>query len=81
MKEEFVEVETVVLENEKEYAVIDTIIINSIKYIYLCSVEQTEEFCIRKLSQDEKEILGLETEEEYNTALKIYGEKHNISNS
>ncbi len=69
------EVETVFLEDNKEYAIIDTISIDGIKYIYLSEVENDQEFCIRKLSLDELDILGLDSEEEYNKALKAYAQK------
>lgn len=70
-----VEVEVVPLENGKKYMILDTIEIDGIKYIYLSQIENDQEFCIRKLSLDELDILGLDSEEEYNKALKAYAEK------
>lgn len=71
-----IEVETVVLEDNKEYAILDTIPINGVKYLYLARVEKPEDLCIRKLSSDEKNILGLENEEEFKMALHAYATKY-----
>ncbi len=70
--------ETVVLEDNQQYAILDTIQIKGVKYIYLNCIEDTEkpQVCIRKLSDNEEEILGLENEEEYNIALKTYTDKY-----
>lgn len=71
-----IEVETVTLEDEKEYAIMDTISINRVKYIYLCATDNIGDICIRKLSSDEKDILGLEDEEEFKMALQVFGKKY-----
>lgn len=71
-----IEVETVVLEDNKEYAIMDTIPIDGIKYLYLAQIEKPEDLCIRKLSIDEKDILGLENEEEFKMALHAYATKY-----
>lgn len=72
------ELETVILEDNKQYAILDTIQIKGVKYIYLSCIEETEkpQVCIRKLSNNEEEILGLENEEEYNIALEAYTDKY-----
>lgn len=67
-----IEVETIVLEDHKEYAIMDTIPIHGVKYLYLSQVENAQALCIRKLSLDEKDILGLSNEEEFKMALEAY---------
>ncbi len=70
------EIETVVLEDNKEYAIMDTIPIDGVKYIYMCQVDNAQALCIRKLSSDEKNILGLSSEEEFQMALQAYVTKY-----
>lgn len=76
------ELEVVKLEDKLEYAIMDTIEIKGIKYVYLSLVEelkQTEKklptIVIRKLDEKEKNILGLDTEEEYKMALETFVSK------
>lgn len=66
--------EVVTLEDNKDYLVLDTLEIDEIKYIYLCLVTDQEKksVCIRKLVDDEKNIVGLDSEEEYKKALNAY---------
>lgn len=67
------------LEDKEDYAIVDTIFINDTKYIYLGLVKEMEkeeiespEIVIRKYDKKEKYILGLDTEEEYKEALKVF---------
>ena len=71
-----IEVEVVVLEDGCEYAIMDTISIDGVKYIYLSQVENAQALCIRKLSSDEKDILGLKDETEFKMALHAYVTKY-----
>lgn len=83
------EVEVVFLEDKQEYAIVDTISINDTKYIYLGLVKEMEkekiespEIVIRKYDKKEKYILGLDTEEEYKEALKVFLDRwKNLENS
>lgn len=83
------EVETVLLEDKKEYAIIDTIEKEEVKYIYLGLVEELESeenknplIVIRKLDKKGKNILGLDSEEEYKMALEMFVNKRKeIENS
>lgn len=77
------EVEIVKLEDKLEYAIVDTIEIAEIKYVYLGLLEELEKestkhptVVIRKLDKKEKNILGLDTEEEYKVALEAFVKKH-----
>lgn len=75
-------VKTVQLEDNEEYVIVDTILIEDTKYIYLSLPNEIEseeiempEIIIRKYDKKEKYILGLNTEEEYNKALKVFVNK------
>ncbi len=67
--------ETITLEDNKTYYILDTIPIENTKYLFL-SEENGSNVVIRKLSQDEKDVIGLNTEEEYNNALNTYLNKY-----
>lgn len=70
--------EVVTLEDNRDYIVLDTINIDGIKYIYmvLATSEKEKSVCIRKLVDNEENIAGLDTEEEYKKALDAYIEKY-----
>ncbi len=73
------EVDTVTLEDNKKYAILDTILIQGVKYIYLSCIEEEETgtgMCIRKLINHEEDIAGLDTEEEFKKALQVFAEKY-----
>ncbi len=80
------EVKVVRLEDKEEYVIVDTISIHDIKYIYLCLPNELEnenteisEMVIRKLDKKEKNILGLDTEEEYKVALDAFAKKWSLN--
>lgn len=66
--------ESVILENNKEYLILNEIKNGSDKYIYLVNTEDSKDFCIRKsLVNSEKEVLiGLKDEEEFRKALLLF---------
>ncbi len=74
--------ETVTLEDNLEYVIMDTLEINGIKYLYLENVKYLQEekdkpeIVIRKLDATEEMILGLDSEEEYLKALESYVSKN-----
>lgn len=70
--------EAVTLEDNKEYIILDTIEIDGIKYLYLAHLNDPEKrtACIRKLVDNNTNIAGLDTEEEYKKALNAYIEKY-----
>lgn len=71
---------SVVLEDKLEYVIIDTIEIDNVKYLFLENINEKDasnpNVVIRKLDSKEKNILGLENEEEYNKALQSFIDKH-----
>jgi len=75
---EEIEYNTLILENNKEYAEIDTLTNNNNTYIFLSEINNPENICIRKIKikDNEEYIVGLDTEEEFNTILKLFTEKY-----
>lgn len=80
MKKE-IEIEIVKLEDKREYVVLEALEINGIKYLFLGLLEEVgmdikvPTLVIRKLDQKEKNIIGLESEEEYNNVLNIFAKE------
>lgn len=68
----------VVLENGKEYLVIDKIKLEDKAFVYLSNKDDSEDFCVRKeVLEDEKAYLvGLDDKEEADYALKLFAENH-----
>lgn len=66
-----IDVETVVLEDNKEYIITRKIIDNSIEYLLLSDSNDVENFCIRKIIEEnnEKYIVGLDSKEEFDKIL------------
>lgn len=67
--------ETIVLEDNIEYIITDTI--NN--YLYLNNINDPKDFCIRKriIEDNESYICGLDNEEEYDKALELFINKYN----
>ncbi len=73
--------EVVILEDNQEYGIVDTIEINNTKYIYLYEMRylnenKKPEIVIRKLDKTEENIVGLDSQEEYIDALEKFVKKH-----
>lgn len=68
----------VVLENDKEYCVIDKIESDNKVYVYLSNVDDPKDFVARKeIEEDGKTFLvGLDDRDEAAVALKLFMEKH-----
>lgn len=71
----------VVLENGKEYRVIDRIEADNKCYIYLANSDDPKDFCARKeIEEDGKTfLLGLDNKDEAENALMLLLEKHQNS--
>lgn len=76
MKEK--EYNIVTLEDNLEYAELETIIHNNIEYVLLSEINDEENFCIRKIKKknNEEYIVGLDSDEEFDTILKLLTEKY-----
>ena len=69
--------ETLFLEDNKEYAIIDQIEYNNYIYLYLADINDPKSFCIRKEEKNSQNlILGLEDEKEFTDALERFTKKH-----
>lgn len=70
------EIDKIVLEDNKDYFILDTLLIDQTKYLFLSENLNCHTSIIRKLSTNGKEILGLNSEEEYDKALCFFIEKY-----
>lgn len=72
------EYNVITLEDNLEYAELETITYNNTEYILLSEINNEENFCIRKIKKKDNEeyIVGLDSEEEFDTILKLLTEKY-----
>lgn len=63
------EQEMVVLENGKVCVIIDEIISDNTKYIYITNIENSKDYTIRKEENDS--LIGLDDEEEFEKAMEL----------
>jgi len=68
----------ITLEDNKEYAEIDTITNNNNTYVFLSETNNPENVCIRKIEikNNEEYIVGLDSNKEFDTILKLFSEKY-----
>ena len=66
--------ECIILENNKEYAILEKIKKEDIYYLYLFNTNDLKDFCIRKLI--DKKIYGLDSNEEFDEAMLLLREKN-----
>lgn len=67
------ELEFVILDDNKKYCIINEIIYNNIKYLYLTNIENIDDFTIRK--EMNNEFVGLDNEEEFDKVVDIFIKK------
>jgi len=67
------------LEDGNDYVVVDKIDLENKSYVFLTNVKDMEDFCVRKEIEENEEVflVGLETESEYEEAMKLFVEKNN----
>ncbi|MEG0794486.1 MAG: hypothetical protein RSG95_01685 [Bacilli bacterium] len=72
------EVDFITLEDGIDYIIIDEIMVGNTKYVYLVNENDDLDFVIRKVKIENNEdyLVGLETDEEFDYALKEFTEKH-----
>lgn len=63
-----------VLEDGREFAIIDEINRDNMTYVYLTSINDETDFVIRKLINDE--LIGLSNKDEFDKALLYFTEKN-----
>lgn len=64
--------------DDEEYIVADEIEIDGIKYMYLSKEDDPLNYMIRKIKPENglKYVIKLDSEEEYDKAMKVFLEKH-----
>lgn len=67
-----IERETVVLEDNQKYIILNEKSTKNTTYLYLSKEDDEKDFCIRKLTSDKQFIIPI-TENEYNEALTLFG--------
>lgn len=72
------DLDVITLEDNIEYAVVDEIEIQNIKYLFLSNINDDEDFCIRKytIKNGEEVLTGLNDENEFDLALMHFAKKH-----
>ena len=72
------EISVITLEDGIGYVIVDEIIINNTKYVYLADEENPLNFCIRKviIENNEEYLINLDNELEFEKALQKYNEKN-----
>jgi len=72
------ECNVVTLEDNIEYTEVDRIEYNNNNYVFLSDLENPENFCIRKLINQDNEqyIIGLDTKEEFDNVLNLFTQKY-----
>lgn len=69
------ELEYIILENGRDYFIIDEITENNVTYLYLTNENDEKDFCIRKMGKD-NEVLKLDNDKEFDKALLYFTKKH-----
>ena len=64
----------VTLENGYNYMIIQEVIYQNTKYLYLVNENNSSDFCIRKIiiEDDQEKISTLESEEEFYSVIKLF---------
>lgn len=78
MNEE-IDVETIVLEDNVEYMIIDKETIDNTTYLYLSNINDKDDFCIRKIEtvNGEEVIATLDSDDEFDKCILKFTEKFN----
>lgn len=71
-------INVITLEDDIEYAIIEEIIHDDKKYVFLTNVNDYEDFCIRKVIIDGNEqfLVGLDDDVEFDLALMLFAKNH-----
>lgn len=71
--------EVIVLEDEKEFVVIDKIKTNNKIYLMLSNVDDSNDIAVRIEDVEQDMIFGLDSEEELSHVLTLYAKKMGIN--
>ena len=71
-------IDVVTLENNEEYLIVETIINNNNRYVFLANEKNNKDIAIRKvITKDNQEYLTkLDSEEEFEEVLKLFNNKY-----
>ena len=69
------EINSIVLEDGKDYMILDTLVISENRYLVLSKIEDSRDFCIRKLL-DDGTLIGLSDKTEFDKVALYYLKKH-----
>lgn len=77
-----IEAEVVTLNDGLDYVILDEITAHSNVYVYLSNTEDPRNFCVRKKLQNSAGslLIGLDDENEFNMAMKLYFDKNGKNN-
>lgn len=72
------DVEIITLEDGQDYMIVDEIVIDEVKYVYLAKEQDISNFCIRKenIINNSQYLVGLDNKEEFDKALQTFAVKH-----
>ena len=75
---DYKEYNTVILENNIEYAEIEKIVYNGNIYLILANTNEPSDLCIRKLitENDKKIMIGLDSDEKVKEILNLFAKKY-----
>lgn len=75
-----IDVEKVTLNDGVTYIIVDEIIDNDKKYVYLVNEKDEKDFCIRKsiIEEGEEFFLGLDSDAEFEKALLYFTKKNSL---
>lgn len=71
-------INAITLEDGIQYAIIEEEIINNTKYVFLSNIDDSEDFCIRKVINENNEdfLVGLDDDSEFDLALMHFAKNH-----
>ena len=73
------ECDVITLEDGIDYVIVDEIVNEGTKYLYLVNKNDEKDFCVRKLiiEDGEEYVSGLDSTEEFNKTISIFANKYN----
>lgn len=79
MEADKIEINVITLENGIDYLIIDTIINNENKYLFLAQENNDLDMCIRKVikkEDNEEYLVKLDNDDEFEEVMTLFNEKH-----
>ncbi len=64
--------EVIKLEDNQDYLIIKKIKSENTTYVFLTNIKNVNDFCIRKTDESEENLIGLDSEEEFNKAMELF---------